>query len=155
MSEFHPILPDKFLYRGRALRRDGTHPERQLWQCLRGGRLCGLKFRRQHAIGPFIVDFYCHAQRLAIELDGESHNGRGRYDLDREEYLRSQDVRVIRFSNDDVLRDLESVLRGILVACGIDPITGTPLPLPLGEGRGEGGQNAGRPDSTSTRDACP
>jgi very-short-patch-repair endonuclease len=127
MSEFHPILNDNLLFRGRRLRHDSTYPERRLWSCLRGGPLCGLKFRRQFAIGPFIVDYYCHAQRLVIELDGASHNDRARYDLDREHYLQSQGVRVIRFHNDDVLQDLEAVLRGILVACGINPDTGETL----------------------------
>jgi very-short-patch-repair endonuclease len=126
MSEFHSILSDKLLFRGRRLRRDSTFPERRLWGCLRGGRLSGLKFRRQFAIGPYIVD-YCHEQRLVIELDGASHNDRGEYDLDRERYLKSQDVRVIRFSNDDVLQELDGVLRAILLACGIDPDMGGPL----------------------------
>src|SRR5206468_12932704 len=102
MSEFHPIVPDKMLFRGRKLRRDSTFPERRLWRELRGGRLCGLKFRRQHSIGPFIVDFYCHENRLAIELDGESHNDRGSYDLERERFLKAENLRVVRFSNDDV-----------------------------------------------------
>jgi very-short-patch-repair endonuclease len=76
MSEFHPILNDKQLFRGRDLRRDSTFPERRLWACLRAGRLCSLKFRRQFAIGRFTVDFYCHEHRLVIELDGASHDGR-------------------------------------------------------------------------------
>jgi very-short-patch-repair endonuclease len=127
VSEFYPILPDKQLFRGRDLRRESTIPERQLWNCLRAGRLCGLKFRRQHAIGPYYADFYCHAQRLVIELDGASHDGQGQYDLDREAYLMAQRLRVIRFGNDDVLNDLEAVLRAILLACGIDPVTGRPV----------------------------
>jgi very-short-patch-repair endonuclease len=124
MSEFHPILPDELLFRGRDLRTDSTFPERRLWSCLRAGRLCGLKFRRQVAVGPFTVDYYCHAERLVIELDGNSHNDRGRYDRERQEYLESQNLKVIRFSNDDVLQDLEPVLQAILMACGIDPNSG-------------------------------
>jgi len=129
MTEFHPILPDKLLFRGRELRKNSTFPEGRLWNAIRGGRLCGLKFRRQHAIGPFFADYYCHEQRLVIELDGASHNDQGRYNLDREEYLKPQDLRIIRFTNDQVLYDLESVVRAILVACGRDPETGSPLPL--------------------------
>ena|SRR6476661_9552928 len=139
MSEFHPIIPDKLLFRSRQMRRDSTHPERRLWNCLRAGRLGGLKFRRQHAIGPFVVDFYCHDCRLAVELDGDSHNDRGKYDLRREDKLKSENIRVVRFANDDVLRDLESVLRSILVSCGFYPDSA--LALPLGEGRGEGGSH--------------
>jgi len=127
MSEFHPITPDKLLFRGRKFRQESTIPERRLWNELRAGRLCGMKFRRQHPIGPFIVDFYCHENRLVIELDGDSHNDRGRYDLDREEFLKSQNLRVLRFGNDDVLHDLEAVLRAILLASWIDPHNGTAL----------------------------
>ncbi len=123
MSEFHPITPDKLLFRGRKLRQESTFPERRLWNELRAGRLCGLKFRRQHPIGSFIVDFYCHAHRLVIGLDGDSHNDRGEYDLDREEFLAGQNLRILRFGNDDVLCDLEAVLRAILIACEIDPHT--------------------------------
>jgi very-short-patch-repair endonuclease len=133
MTEFHPIVPDKLLFRSRRLRTDTTFPERRLWSRLRAGRLCGLKFRRQYVIESFIVDFYCHEHRLVIELDGESHNDRGKYDLDREEQLKSLKLQVLRFSNDDVLRDLDAVLRAILLACGIDPDTGNLLPLPLEE----------------------
>jgi very-short-patch-repair endonuclease len=127
MTEFHPILSEKVLFRGRKLRKESTVPERCLWNAIRGGRLCGLKFRRQHAIGPFFADFYCHEQRLVIELDGQSHNDQGQYDLDREEYLAAQDLRIIRFTNDQVLFDLVSVVRAILIACGRDPETGVPL----------------------------
>ncbi|MCI0361616.1 MAG: endonuclease domain-containing protein [Planctomycetaceae bacterium] len=127
MTEFHPILPDKFLFRGRELRKNSTVPEKRLWNAIRGGRLCGIKFRRQHAIGPFFVDFYCHEQRLVVELDGQSHIEQGEYDLDREDYLRDQNLRIIRFTNDQALFDLDSVVRAILVACGRDPDTGAPL----------------------------
>ena len=64
---------------------------------------------------------------MVVELDGESHNDRGESDLAREALLKAQGLRVLRFGNDDVLRDLEAVLRGIIVACGIDPNSGTPL----------------------------
>jgi very-short-patch-repair endonuclease len=144
MSEFHPVLSEEQLARSRQLRKDSTFPERRLWGCLRGGRLCGLKFRRQFCVGPYVVDFYCHAKRLVIELDGDSHIGRARYDLAREAYLQSQGLTVFRVGNDDVLRDLETVLRGILLICAIDPDTGrssdgpisSPHPNPLPEGEG-------------------
>jgi very-short-patch-repair endonuclease len=125
MSEFHPILPDKLLFRGRELRKESTWPERRLWNCLRDRRLGGLKFRRQAAIGPFIVDYYCHEHRLVVELDGASHDGRGEYDRDREQYLQCENLHILRFHNDDVLRDVEPVLRAILLACGIDPELGS------------------------------
>jgi len=129
MSEFHPILPDQILHRGRRLRRTSTGPERRLWNELRSDRLCGLRFRRQHAVGPFVVDFYCHEHRLAIELDGDSHIDRAVYDRQREEFLKAERLRVLRFANDDVLRDLDVVLRAILAACKIDPLTGSPVSI--------------------------
>jgi very-short-patch-repair endonuclease len=127
MTEFYPIIPDKLLYRGRRLRCDSTFTERKLWQPIRAGQLCGLKFRRQHAIGPFTVDFYCHEHRLVIELDGNSHLDQAEHDRQREEYLKSERLNVVRFQNDDVLTDIEAVLKAILVACGIDPLTGSAL----------------------------
>jgi very-short-patch-repair endonuclease len=63
--------------RARELRREMTVPERVVWQALRDRRLAGWRFRRQAAIGPYIVDFYCHAARLVLEIDGLSHVGRG------------------------------------------------------------------------------
>ena len=74
--------------------------------------------------------FYCHEQRLVIELDGQSHDGQADYDRERESYLTSQNLRVIRFTNDDVLHDLEPVLQAILMACNIDPDTGGRMGTP-------------------------
>ena len=72
-----PLLP-KVKERVSALRRNMTIPERLLWGKLHGGRLAGLKFRRQHPLDPYIVDFYCHEKRVVIELDGDSHIDRGK-----------------------------------------------------------------------------
>jgi very-short-patch-repair endonuclease len=127
MTEFHPIIPDKLLYRGRQLRRESTFPERKVWQHIRAEQLCGLEFRRQHAIGPFTVDFYCHEHRLVIELDGNSHIDRAKYDCGREEYLANERLTIVRFQNDDVLSDIESVLKAIMEACRIDPLSGATL----------------------------
>ncbi len=103
--------------RSRQLRHDATFPERLLWGHLRAGRLAGWKFRRQHLIESFVVDFYCHDARLAIELDGDSHNGRAAYDAKRTEILIAAGVSVLRILNDDILRDLDSVLEYILREC--------------------------------------
>jgi very-short-patch-repair endonuclease len=107
--------------RARQLRRAATFPERLLWGRLRAGRLAGIKFRRQHTIESFVVDFYCHEARLAIELDGDSHAGRGAYDADRTAQLAKLGVRVVRIANDDVLRDLDAVLELIVSLCGTEP----------------------------------
>ena len=103
--------------KARALRRNMTLPEGLLWQALRR-RPGQLKFRRQHPIGRFIADFYCPSARLIIEIDGMSHEMGARPDMDdqRNEWLRSQGLQVIRFRASDVLRDLRSVVAAILVA---------------------------------------
>ncbi len=100
--------------RRRELRGSLTIAEARLWSCLQHGRL-GWKFRRQHSIGPFVVDFYCPSARLAIELDGIAHDSESAwwYDHRRSEYLRGKGVRVIRFVNNDVIWNLEGVLHVI------------------------------------------
>ena len=99
----------------RALRSNATSAEAVLWKFLQKNQLRGRKFRRQHSIGPYVVDFYCPAEQLAIELDGEVHNdpGRREYDGEREAYLRDQDIRGVRFENKEVFENLEIVLEGI------------------------------------------
>jgi len=95
----------------RRLRRNATIPERMLWNRLRGGSLAGLKFRRQQPIGPYIVDFFCHEAALVVEVDGRSHDDRGKEDCQRETFLREQQrLQVLRVSNDDVLKETEAVL---------------------------------------------
>jgi very-short-patch-repair endonuclease len=107
---------DQTRERAIELRRNSTKPERLLWSVLRGKNLGRFKFRRQHAIEPYIVDFYCAAAELVIELDGESHEGRQEYDAERSEFLRDLGLRVVRFTNDDVLTNLEGVADAILAA---------------------------------------
>jgi very-short-patch-repair endonuclease len=101
--------------RARALRRDMTLPEGLLWCELRK-RPAGLKFRRQHPFGRCIVDFYCSAARLVIEIDGVSHEMGDGPDRDRrrDSWLRSQGLHVIRFAAADVMRDLEAVVGEIV-----------------------------------------
>ena len=99
--------------RMRKLRCASTFPERLLWSRLRAGRLAGLKFRRQHAIGPYVVDFFCSGASLVVELDGLSHVGRVAYDTARAIFLKSKGFHVIRYSNDQVLQDLDCVVEDI------------------------------------------
>ncbi|QNN22449.1 endonuclease domain-containing protein [Planctomycetales bacterium ZRK34] len=106
--------------RARRLRRDMTGPERALWWILRDRRLGGIKFRRQVPIGPFVVDFVCFEHRLIIEVDGESHVGRADEDARREAYLRSQGFGVVRYMNDDVLKDGEAVAVDVARRVGLD-----------------------------------
>jgi very-short-patch-repair endonuclease len=109
-----PILTFK---RARALRRDMSLPEVILWDCLRGGRLNGLRFRRQHPIGPYILDFYCPSSRIAVEVDGAAHDfaDRALRDQARDRKLRQQGIRVLRFNAADILDDhrLDGALRMI------------------------------------------
>ena len=103
--------------KARELRKKCTTAERLIWNRLRKRRLLGLKFRRQHPIGRFVVDFYCPKLRLAVEIDGGYHLGRGKYDLWRDEILKSMGVTVIRFWNEEVLSDLDDVVEKISVVC--------------------------------------
>ena len=127
-----PVLTFK---RARALRRDMSLPEVVLWEHLRGRRLNGLRFRRQHPIGPYILDFYCSSARLAIEVDGASHDfqERVRHDEQRQSWLAKRGIRTLRFNAKEILDDHE--LEGVLTTIaeiGAAPSTasgGPPPPL--------------------------
>ena len=103
--------------RAKELRRTMTPAERTLWQHLRANRLGGFHFRRQQIIDGFIVDFYCHATRLVVELDGDVHDEQAEYDAGRDRALRARGLRVLRFRNTELARNLDGVLERILVAC--------------------------------------
>jgi very-short-patch-repair endonuclease len=102
----------------RQFRTQSTPSEAHLWKCLRRSRLGGFKFRRQHPIGRFVVDFCCVRKRLIIELDGDVHNEelQSRYDLNRDEILQGLGYRILRFRNEEVASSLDSVLARILEA---------------------------------------
>ena len=91
-----------------------TPAESTLWQALRGRQLQGLKFRCQHPVGRFIVDFYCPSLKLVIEVDGGIHDRQQVYDRARTEHLETFGYRVLRFNNDEVLKDLSAVLEKIV-----------------------------------------
>jgi very-short-patch-repair endonuclease len=98
----------------RCLRQQLTPAEEQLWSALRGRQLVGLKFRCQHPVGRFIVDFYCPSCKLVIEVDGDIHTQQKAYDEARTEQLQSYGYRVLRFTNEEVLNDLQTVLTCIV-----------------------------------------
>ncbi len=104
------------MHQAGILRKGPTPAEAKLWACLRGNKLGGFNFRRQHALGPYIADFCSPQLRLVIELDGSQHREHEEYDEERTRYLESQGYRVIRFWNDQVLNDLEGVLKAIISA---------------------------------------
>ncbi len=99
----------------RNLRKILSEPERKLWYFLRDNQLQGYKFRRQYSIGRYVVDFYCHKARLAIEIDGDSHytSATKKYDDERTAYLNSCNIRVIRFTNVEVMKNVDSVVMSI------------------------------------------
>src|SRR4029077_4992923 len=103
------------------LRKNPTEAEKRLWRHLRNRQMANLKFRRQHSLGNRIVDFFCPEAKLAIELDGSGHvSHRGQTsDLDREIELYERGVRVLRFYNDDIFKNLDGVLNAIIYA--VDP----------------------------------
>ena len=97
----------------RELRKAHIPAEIKLWALLRGGRLNGVKFRRQHAIGNYVTDFCAIKHRLIIELDGSQHIDQEEYDAERTAFFESKGYRVLRFWNHDVMKDLDSVLEVI------------------------------------------
>ena len=98
--------------RARSLRRDGTPPERKLWALLRGGRLAGLKFRRQHPIGTYTADFYCAELCLVVELDGQHHEPER--DRARDAEMEHLGLTVLRFSVSEFETNTNGVLETIL-----------------------------------------
>ncbi len=94
----------------KKLRKEMTDAERTLWTRLRGKRFLGNKFRRQHPLGPFIVDFVCLNHGLVIEVDGGHHNDTLEYDLQRTQWLESKGFKILRFWNHEVLKCPAAVL---------------------------------------------
>jgi very-short-patch-repair endonuclease len=113
----------------RRLRLNLTPAEQKLWQALNKRQLNGLKFRCQHPVGPFIVDFYCPEHRLVIELDGSIHDQQAEQDTARTAQLNQFGYRVIRFRNETVRTNLEHVLHQILEATCSQPYQNPPTEL--------------------------
>jgi very-short-patch-repair endonuclease len=111
-----PELWDQLKPIAKEMRRAPTAAENALWRALRRDALSGLRFRRQHAIGQFIVDFYCSKSTLVIEVDGPVHQGNEEQDAARQQLLEARGLLVLRFTNEQVLEDLSSVLHAILGA---------------------------------------
>jgi very-short-patch-repair endonuclease len=107
----------------RRMRRDQTEPEQRLWLQLRAKRFGDTKFRRQKVVGPYIVDFAARDPMLVIEIDGDTHGVRGEYDARRTAFLMENGYRVMRFTNEEVMTNLDGVLQTIANAI-------LPAPLP-------------------------
>ena len=125
----------------RALRQRQTTAEATLWKRLRRRQLGGRRFRRQHSIGRYVVDFYCAAERLVIELDGTVHNDplRAQADTERQRWLEARGLRVLRLRNEEVVTQSDLVLASI-EAFFEGPLP--PAPSPGGEGERKGGDAA-------------
>ena len=123
MKKDHPYH-DESMYKGapsdsfakaKFLRENMTDAEKLLWEKLKDNKLKGLKFRRQYPIHIYIVDFYCHKLKLIIEIDGGYHNSKEQklLDAERSEILKFQELEIIRFTNEEVLGNIEFVIRKI------------------------------------------
>jgi very-short-patch-repair endonuclease len=111
----------------RSLRRNMTDAERLLWQQLRNRQMDGWKFRRQHPLGPFVVDFICLDKKIIVEVDGSQHAIHIKEDAERSRCLQEWGYRILRFWNNDVLKGIDSVLEVIYRELSEDPLT-SPLP---------------------------
>src|SRR6516164_2772783 len=120
--------------RARSLRANSTDAERIMWSALRAHRMSGASFRRQTPIGPYVVDFICHAARLVIEIDGGPHfeSKQEQRDARRDAYLAGKGFRVLRFNNHDVMVNRQGVLETI--AAAIERRPPPPRPPPPGGG---------------------
>ena len=116
----------------RTLRNNMSDAEQALWHLLRSRQICGLKFRRQHPFGDYILDFVCLENKLVIEVDGGQHGERGEYDEIRTRNLLAAGFRVLRFWNNEVLQEIEEVKERIWRA--VQEEQTHPLPSPPLEG---------------------
>lgn len=109
---FNRISKKKFR---KYLRNNSTRAEQLLWYQLKSKQLDGYKFRRQHGIGKYIVDFYCPKRSLVIEVDGDTHSTKEeiRYDQKRQRYIESLGIKVLRFTNEDIYERIDYILENI------------------------------------------
>ncbi len=131
-------VPEHILRAARELRATQTDAESLLWHLVRNRGLCGYKFRRQHPVGRYILDFYCHEAGLAVELDGGGHGDEEQavYDQQRTKELAGAGITVLRFWNRDLLTDTEAVLTAIYTILQERLPSPGALRHPLSEGEG-------------------
>jgi very-short-patch-repair endonuclease len=114
MTRYHNRTTEKTLRR--ELRNSMPKAEVVLWGKLKSRQLLGCKFRRQFSVGPYIVDFYCPALKLALEVDGDSHfhDGAKKYDAKRQAYIESLGIKIVRFLNTEIYENIEGVLQTLM-----------------------------------------
>ncbi len=103
-------LREQLLEAARNMRHEPTPAEKALWDRLRDRQISGCKFRRQQTIERFVVDFYCAERKLIIEVDGSIHQTQREQDVERQVYLETLGLRVIRFTNDEILNHIDGVI---------------------------------------------
>jgi very-short-patch-repair endonuclease len=113
LAGINRCIPEALLQRARELRQQQTSAEKLLWECLRNRQLLNAKFRRQHNIGRYIADFYCHEALLVIELDGSIHKIQKTKDSIRNDWMQKNGFTVLRFTNQEVFNETEEVLYAI------------------------------------------
>jgi very-short-patch-repair endonuclease len=121
MPQFSPRNTD----RAKELRNNATPPEKRLWLHLRNRQIAGHRFNRQMPVGPYFCDFLCRAAKLVIEIDGSGHDQTLVYDTRRTVFLQEAGYRVIRFSNTQVMNEIDGVLNAVEMA-----LSGVPTPNP-------------------------
>jgi len=131
------------------LRRNLTNAERIVWYGIRAHRLNGASFRRQDPIGPYVVDFVCHAAKLVVEIDGGQHfeTEHEKRDARRDAFLTARGYRVLRFSSHDVMTNRQGVLEAIADAV---PVASPSLPSPASGGGGEAGASGPRQEAAAS-----
>ena len=125
-------MSDKIIRIAKNLRKKSTDAERLLWRYLRAKQSEGVKFRRQQPIGNYVVDFVCFENRIVIEVDGGQHQIEKDKDMKRDKWLKEQGFVVLRFWNNEVLKNIEGVMEVIRVNCLCHP-----PPTPSHQGRGK------------------
>lgn len=112
-------LDPQLLVFAKTMRHTATDAENLMWQLIRAKRFMNLKFRRQHVIAPYIVDFYCHEISLVIELDGSQHGTDDaiEYDAERTKFLEALNLKVVRYWNHEVLQNMDVVLEDLCNIC--------------------------------------
>ena len=120
--------PSHLIQYAREMRKSLTPAEKKLWEYLRSKRFAKFKFRSQHPIPPYIVDFFCASCRLVIEMDGESHVGKERYDARRQKFLEKQGLTVLRFWDFELFENIDDVLE--IIGCHCEPYLTRKSPTP-------------------------
>jgi very-short-patch-repair endonuclease len=117
MLNFHHMNVDfiynhpKYKQRRKDLRVNQTNTEEILWKFIKNKQIKGKKFRRQHSVDNFILDFYCSENRLGVEVDGKVHDSQKEYDVERTRILENLNIKILRFTNEEILNNIENVLK--------------------------------------------